>query len=491
MQKMKKLTCITTLMLLAFATALNSANLTSESFIDAAAFGFSPNATGVQNLKALQAAVDKGGTITVSRPGTYKLAGTITIGDNTSLVFGNGTIIQKSAENGHFTHVFINKGAYTRQYNHNITIEGLNLSVNGVEKAWSEIYGLRGHISFFYVKDVKLERFRCTDLATKQFCVHICTFEDFLMNDAVIIGDKDGVHFGPGKRFRISNVVFRTSDDALALVPGDWVTANPEYGNLEDGIIENITELASFRREGAFAKIVASGWPDWKLGMKVQQGTAVLSNGRIYRVAMEADSKVYTSSTCPDFEFGMKELDGINWLMFQQDTIHTAAVRNIVFRDIFLYGIRTPFSILSYSNHWEHSYYPGAPMPVQGNISLEKVHMLSNESHGLFHISTPVDFLNIRDCTLKKGFIHFGHAQDYATYPPTYIHITGCTFLDEGASMLIKNDSPGKEIYLKTSGNLVVGKEFSSLVDAGKGNIHIDSDLPGLKEKTILNSAAY
>ena len=82
----------------------------------------------------------------------YKLAGTVTIGDNTSLVFDNGVIIQKSAENGSFTHVFINKGAYTREYNHNITIEGLNLSVNGVEKVWSEIYGLRGHIAFFMSK---------------------------------------------------------------------------------------------------------------------------------------------------------------------------------------------------------------------------------------------------------------------------------------------------------------------------------------------------
>lgn len=480
---MKALTYFITSLLLAFATTLNSAPLISESFIDAADFGFSPDATGVQNVKALQEAVDKGGTIVVIRPGIYKLAGTVTIGDNTSLIFGNGVTIQKSAENGPFTHVFINKGAYTRQYNHNITIEGLNLSVNGVEKAWSEIYGLRGHVAFFYVKDVKLERFRCTDLATMQFCVHICTFENFLMNDAIIVGDKDGVHFGPGKRFRISNVVFRTSDDALALVPGDWVTANPEYGDLEDGIIENITELASFRREGAFAKIVASGWPDWKPGMKVQQGTAVFSNGRIYRVAMEADSKVYTSNTRPDFESGMKKLDGINWLMFQQDTIHTAAVRNVVFRDIFLYGIRSPFSLLSYSNHWEHSYYPGAPMPIQGNISLENVHMLGKESYGLIHISTPVDFLNIRNCTLKKGAIHFGHAQDYAIYPPTHINIVGCTFLDEEPSVLLKNESPGKEIFLKTSSNLIMNKKFSASVDAGKGKIYIDSDLPGLKDK--------
>ena len=133
-----------------------------------------------------------------------------------------------------------------------------------------------------------------------------------LINDAIIKGKKDGIHFGPGKRFRISNVVFNTADDAIALVPGDWVSANPEYGDLEDGIIENCTDILDDYLEGAFAKIVSSGWIDWKPGMEVRHGNAVLSNGRIYRVVEEIDGKVYKSSTRPDFNEGMKKLDGIN-----------------------------------------------------------------------------------------------------------------------------------------------------------------------------------
>lgn len=69
-------------------------------FKDAASYGFSPDATGVNNVKALQAALDEGGTIVVSKPGVYKVSGTAYVGDNTSLDFGAGVIIQKSGETG-------------------------------------------------------------------------------------------------------------------------------------------------------------------------------------------------------------------------------------------------------------------------------------------------------------------------------------------------------------------------------------------------------
>ncbi len=44
---------------------------------DAAEFGFDPAATGMANWAALQKAVADGGTVWVSRPGTYRLAGTV------------------------------------------------------------------------------------------------------------------------------------------------------------------------------------------------------------------------------------------------------------------------------------------------------------------------------------------------------------------------------------------------------------------------------
>ncbi|MBK9490979.1 MAG: hypothetical protein IPO07_20930 [Haliscomenobacter sp.] len=67
----------------------------TSGFTNAANFGFSPSATGLQNMQALQKAVDQGGTIQVSTPGTYKLAGTVYIGSNTSLNSAMGFLSKK------------------------------------------------------------------------------------------------------------------------------------------------------------------------------------------------------------------------------------------------------------------------------------------------------------------------------------------------------------------------------------------------------------
>ncbi len=64
---------------------------------------FSPDASGIANARALQHAVDQGGTIRITRPGVYRLAATIYLGSHTSLCFGPGVIIQKTDEAGPFT----------------------------------------------------------------------------------------------------------------------------------------------------------------------------------------------------------------------------------------------------------------------------------------------------------------------------------------------------------------------------------------------------
>jgi hypothetical protein len=51
---------------------------------DAASFGFSPDASGITNTQALQRAVDQTGTIIVSKPGIYQIAGTVLLGSKLS-----------------------------------------------------------------------------------------------------------------------------------------------------------------------------------------------------------------------------------------------------------------------------------------------------------------------------------------------------------------------------------------------------------------------
>jgi hypothetical protein len=169
-----------------------------------------------------------------------------------------------------------------------------------------------------------------------QFGIHVCSFEDLIIDDVIIKGEKDGVHLGRGKRFTIRNGVFQTFDDAIALNAHDYATSNPELGWIENGVIENCYDLNAENTVGYFCRILAGAWTDWKEGMEVQQSDAVVSNGKLYRVQAKPDGTKYISKTKPTHEKGSMVLDSINWGVVQHDVTYTAGVRNVIFRNIFL-----------------------------------------------------------------------------------------------------------------------------------------------------------
>ncbi|SMP47984.1 hypothetical protein SAMN06265222_102371 [Neorhodopirellula lusitana] len=450
-------------------------------FVNAAEYGFSPSASGIDNTQALQQAVDQGGTIMVSQPGTYAIAGTVYIGSHTSLVFGNNVFLKKVNEQGAFTHVLLNKGALTKTTDENITVKGLHIIVNGVDKGFTEVYGLRGHLAFFYVKDLRIERFRCMDLARTQFCIHVCNFEDLIINDVIIKGQKDGIHLGRGKRFTISNGVFQTFDDAIALNAHDYSSSNPELGWIEDGVVEKCYDLDQPNTTGYFCRILAGAWIDWKQAMEVQQSDTVVSNGRLYRVQAQADGTVYTSQTQPTHDSGSQVLDGINWGVVQNDVTYTAGVRNVVFRDIFLQKPRTGFSVHFDNDKYSRSYYPGAPVVQQEQLLFDNIRVLHKGNTDLFSIGTPVDVLTITNCSLRNNKIRFRGNKAMADYGKTQINITGCVFQHDGEMALVTNTVDRKEIYLQTASNTVLNADFKATIEPGSGNIVVRSDLPGLE----------
>ncbi|MDP2338682.1 MAG: hypothetical protein Q8N05_19980 [Bacteroidota bacterium] len=457
--------------------------LVSTGFVNAANFGFSPESSGIENAKALQRAVDQTGTIVVSKPGTYKIAGTVYIGSNTSLVFGNNVFLKKVDEQGKFTHVFVNKGALTKTYDQNITIEGLYIIVNGIDiRIFKEAYGLHGQLAFFYIKDLRIDRFRCMDLGKAQYGIQVCTFEDIVINDVIIKGDKDGVHLGRGKRFTISNGVFQTFDDAIALNAHDYAVGNPELGWIEDGVVENCHDLNAEKTTGYFCRILAGGWIDWRPGMKVQQSDAVVSNDRIYRVQAKADGTVYKSLTQPTHESGSQVLDGINWGVVQTDVTYTAGVRNVVFRDIFLEKPRIGFSIHFDNDRYSRSYYPGAEIPKQEQLVFDNIRVIHNQPTEFLSIGTPVDVLTICNSSFKNNRIHFRGNKAMPDYLKTKINIYGCVFNQKGTMELITNSVENKEIFLKTSSNIELYDNFSAKVVPGNGKITVESDLTGLKK---------
>ena len=374
-------------------------------FTDAAKFGFSPEATGLENTKALQRAVDQAGTIVVSKPGVYKIAGTVYIGGNATLSFGNNIFLKKVDEQGKFTHVLLNKGALTKIFDEHICVDGLQIIVNGVDVRNFLVYGLHGKLAFFYVKDLRIAHFRCLDLGKAQYGIHVCTFEDLWIDDVIIKGEKDGVLLGRGKRFTIRDGIFQTFDDAVALNGHDYAVGNPELGWIEDGLVENCHDLNEERTTGYFCRILAGAWTDWKSGMKVQQSDTVVSEGRLYRVQAQPDGTVYRSVTRPTHQSGMKTLDGINWGVVQNDVTYTAGVRNVTFCDIYLEKPRTSCSIHLDNNKYSRFYYPGAAVPRQENLVLENIRVLYDKPGIFQNIATPVDLVTILTCSLKHNGI--------------------------------------------------------------------------------------
>ncbi|NWJ52486.1 MAG: hypothetical protein HXX14_16630 [Bacteroidetes bacterium] len=458
-------------------------NHAESGFINVVDFGFSPDATGIKNMNALQKAVDKTGTIVISHPGTYNIAGTVYIGSNTSLIFGNGVFLKKVNEQGEFSHVIVNKGAATRTYDEHIVIEGLNIIVNGMDvRKFKEAYGLHGQLAFFYVKDLKIDRFRCLDLGKAQFGIQICTFEDILINDIIIKGMKDGIHLGRGKRFTISNGIFETFDDAIALNAHDYSTGNPELGWIEDGVVQNCHDLDAEKTTGFFCRILAGAWIDWKPGMEVQQSDAVVSNGKTYRVQMKPDGKIYKSLTKPTFASGSMMLDSINWGVVQSDITYTCGVRNVTFRDIYLEKPRIGFSVHFDNDKYSRSYYPGAQVPKQEQLMFDNIRVIHDKSVDFLSVNTPMDVVTITNSSFRAGGINFHGNKAMRDYLKTKINISNCVFNQKGEMTLLKNSVDGKEIILKTSSNIELNNDFSVKIVIGNGKITVESDLTGLKK---------
>ena len=173
--------------------------LTAANLRYASHYGFHPDAGADANATALQRAVDNGGTVFVDIPGVYEVSRTIFLSGDTALIFGAGVFIRRAKGQGDRQgpgYAFVNRGAYTRVYDSNIRIAGLRLICNGIEARGVEggVTGLIGQISFHYIKNLVIEDFECLDLLKRSFCIQVCTFENLVIEQVRIEGDKDGIH---------------------------------------------------------------------------------------------------------------------------------------------------------------------------------------------------------------------------------------------------------------------------------------------------------
>lgn len=410
--------------------------------------GFLPGNPPEQNRAAMQAMLDVGGTIVVDRPGVYDIDDTLLIGSHTTLLFENGAALHKTARDGRAAHVLLNRGAVKKQWDEHIIVRGMTVLVDGICGALP-VPGLRGQIAFHYVRDLTLEDIRIPDLEPANFGIHICTFEDIRIRDCMIAGKKDGIHLGRGRRFSISDCVFDTYDDAIALNGHDYDTSNPELGWIEDGVIERCHDVNAAEAVGYFCRILAGAWVDWYPGMLLQKSDTVVSCGRLYRVFAKPDGTQYVSRTRPDFESGSRVLDGITWQMVQSDAVYSAGVRNVTFRDIFLEKPRTSFSVHFDHDKWSRSFYPGAENPQQKQLCFENVRVLHDDpSCAFLSIVTPIDSVTVQNCSLRGNPIVFHNPAKLREPGDTCLTILGCGDI----ASLICNRAENKTVRLSIDG---------------------------------------
>ncbi len=394
-------------------------------------YGFLPDNDAESNTKALQNAIDVGGEIVVHLPGIYDLSGTVEIGDDTSVIFEQGVQIRRQRCRAEKTGMlFLNKGCFSATYNRNIRIIGLHIDCNGVEsddnRENSSLIGLSAHVGMIYVENLVVEDFACVGLLAKDYAIQISAFQNIRLEHIYCEGDKDGVHLGWGRGFVIRHGKFCTFDDPIALNAFDYATSNPHVGWIEDGLIEDCTDLPAADTAGYFVRILGGAWGDWREGMQVQHSETVCFAGRVYRAALETNGQRLISHIPPSHSrLGQVEVhDGIHWVCVRDEAVYDCGCRNIVFRDLHLQKKRDrAMQIALNDDDWARSYRPGCHPIPQGHFTFERIYVEGEINH-LLYSNYPSEAIAFKDTDLKDCDIYFAAERlDGLVYPTVDITV--------------------------------------------------------------------
>ncbi len=401
--------------------------------MNASEFGFLPQNDAATNAAALQKAIDSTNDITVDIPGIYDVAGSIFLHGGCHLLFAENVFLRRQhAISGNDGYFFVNRGAFTGKRDEDIYICGLNVIANNIESTAARcvpelpqtvargeealngllennVFGLRAHLAFLYVKDIVIKDFTLTDLGDWDYGIQISDFVGAVLDDIRIEGNKDGVHFGPGRDFVLKNGVFRTKDDPIALNADDYSPSAPTIGMIENGFIENCTDLKQDNTYGYFVRIHVGSAVDWFPGIEITHSDSVICNGRMYRAVLPADNIRHVSNIMPTHERGFRIHDGIAWIRigYSDDAPRVAAVKNVKLRGLKSDKDRDASVIMYMSdNEHHHGWRSGAEVPVCENITFEDFR-ITGKVKNAFLICSPTENLSFTDCDLNGSAIRF------------------------------------------------------------------------------------
>lgn len=365
------------------------------------------------NTLLLQNVLDAGGTIRLTTPGTYDVNGPLFIGSDTTLEFAPGVFIRRAA-GGRNQPFLVNKGILKGEWNENIKIIGLHLLVNGVDVSHNAFYpGLRGHLSFLKVRNLTVRDYECSELVRLGYGIHICTFRNITLEKLRIEGNKDGVHLSDGRYFTIRDSVFCTYDDAIALNAYDFCLSTAVYGNIEDGLIENCTDLNSEKHKvaGYFCRMLGGAWKNWHKGMTVQNSTLAVYNGHLYSACFPVPSAKApaVSQIPPTHRSGIADHGGISWRYVREHRgDYEATCRRIICRNITLQKPRIGFGFTFSWGKWAESVPGKLKMPVLEELTFEKIHCQC-DMRAVFGGAAPARNVRFADSVLR-GKILFAEA---------------------------------------------------------------------------------
>lgn len=305
--------------------------------ITVASHGASPSATASANVTAIQAALDAadsagGGTVYMDA-GTYGINATLFIGSNTTLIgSGHGTTIQKAS--GTFSEILLNKEAIIvgDTLNQNITVQNITFDRNNLDALFTNLYGLRGLVTFYKVDGLILEGCFFVGVGAGLYCTQYCRVNNGLVRRNSFISEKDGVHMGA----RCTNMVvednyLETSDDGMTLYAWEWPDC-PDIGDCENIVIRNnIDAYRAAGQVGSFIRVLPGVWDDWTSGREYWQGAPVVNAGNIYRnKSGSTKASPVASTVAPVHTSGaVTGADGIEWLFVRVGTDKVTTIKGL------------------------------------------------------------------------------------------------------------------------------------------------------------------
>lgn len=453
----------------------------------AAEYGFSPAGDAGTNVAALQRALDGGGRIIIDVPGVYDLNDTIILDAHTHLLCSPGVIFRKVA---HYCNMIINRGAMSKQYDHNITLEGLEISVNGFE-AWPQrVYGLRAQLGFFYVKDFTLRNFTCVDGKENQYLIYFVNWSNLLVENVRLVGDKDGIKLNNGHDGLLQNLDLTTYDDGTSLCGTDYGSTLLEAGDVYNVTYRDVIDRQYKNIFGRTCLIYTGSWAPYANGNEYGAGDFCLHRGRLYQ-SLNAAGFLAAGKQPPTHESGVVTGDDqIVWRYVQtcdflQTNVYDITFDNCVFEKSgnIIASFITPDWYYRKICGIHRNFYPGTERnSTSWGISLNNCKIAGRDPQVLINLMGNMKDVSIKGCDFRNPRSTLLNIDRDSVNPELNLSIRNTTFTSAfgnfpAAPLPDHQNCPILRQDIDDAGKLIVVHNASRVRCSASGNTY---DGPGL-----------